>query len=137
MMASFPTGVAARAVRDALREAGYANAYDVPVAAWVCCEPIVVSCGAWERESRQADGCERGRRALLAHVCCDDPADAEATARAVAADLSGRDWSAAETPAGTRLVACDVGRPALRGRDRSGRWVWDVPMAMTGVVGNG
>jgi hypothetical protein len=137
MMASFPAGVAARMVRDALREAGYANAYDVPVAAWVCCEPIVVSCGEWARESRQADGTERGTRKLVAHVCCDDPGDAEATARAVAADLAAWDWAAAETPAGTRIVACDVGRPVPYGRDRSGRWVWDVPMTMTGVVGNG
>lgn len=136
-MASFPAGVAARVVRDALREAGYANAYDVPVAAWVCCEPIVVSCGEWQRESRQADGSERGRRALLAHVCCDDPSDAEATARAVAADLADRDWAGAKMPAGTRLVACDVGRPVFFGRDRSGRWVWEVPMTMTEVVWNG
>lgn len=137
MMASFPAGVAARMVRDALREAGYANAYDVPVAAWVCCEPIVVSCGEWARESRQADGTERGTRRLVAHVCCDDPSDAEATARAVAADLAARDWARPGEAAGTRVISCDVGRPVLYGRDRSGRWVWDVPMVMTGVVGNG
>lgn len=137
MMASFPAGAAARIVRDVLRDAGYANAYDVPVAAWVCCEPIVVSCGAWERESAQADGSERGRRSLALHVCCDDPADAEATARAVAADLRTRDWSGAQAPAGSRVVALDAGLPSPRGRDRSGRWVWDVPATMTGVVGRG
>ena len=100
-MASFPAGAAARIVRDALRGAGYANAYDVPVAAWVCHEPIVVSCGAWERESAQADGDERGRRELALRVCCDDPADAEATARAVAADLRATEWAGANAPAGT------------------------------------
>lgn len=137
MMAGFPAGAAARIVRDALRAAGYANAYDVPVAAWVCREPIVVSCGAWERESAQADWDERGRRALVLRVCCDDPADAEATARAVAADLRAAEWAGANAPAGTRVIACDVGLPSPRGRDRSGRWVWDVPATMTAVVGRG
>jgi hypothetical protein len=42
------TGVGdeARVVRDALRALGHADAYDVPVAPWLCAEPVVVACGA-------------------------------------------------------------------------------------------
>jgi hypothetical protein len=61
-----------RVVRDALRSLGYSNAYDVPVSPWLCEEPIVVSMTDWERESRQEDGSQRGRRDLTVHVCCDD-----------------------------------------------------------------
>jgi hypothetical protein len=127
----------ARVVRDALRSLGYANAYDAPVAPWLCTEPIVVSMGEWERECRQDDGSERGRRALLAHVCCDDGTDARVTAREVARGLRGFDWAHAAAPPRMRVVACDVGRPREYGRDRSGRWVWDVGMTMTVVVQDG
>lgn len=126
-----------RVVRDALRSLGYANAYDVPVSPRACCEPIVVSMTDWERESLQADGSERGRRDLMVHVCCDDWADARVTSREVARQLREFDWAHADTPQCMRIVSCDVGQPRPYGRDRSGRWIWDVPMTMTVVVTNG
>lgn len=127
----------ARAVRDALRSLGYENAYDCPVAPGVCTEPIVVEQGAWERESRQEDGSVRGRRALTAHVRCDDWADLRATAAAVADDLAGFDWARAATGARMRIVGLDAGRPLPRGRDGFGRWAADVPMMMTVVISHG
>ncbi|MDD6693252.1 MAG: hypothetical protein PUE38_02625, partial [Olsenella sp.] len=78
-----------------------------------------------------------GRRALLAHVCCDDRTDARVTAREVSRGLRGIDWAHAAAPPRMRIVACDVGLPRLYGRDRSGRWVWDVGMTMTVVVQDG
>lgn len=136
---AWTTGVPdeARVVRDALRSLGYVNAYDAPVAPRLCTQPIVVSMGDWERECRQDDGSERGRRALLAHVCCDDRTDARVTAREVSRGLRGIDWAHAAAPPRMRIVACDVGLPRLYGRDRSGRWVWDVGMTMTVVVQDG
>jgi hypothetical protein len=126
----------ARAVRDALRSLGYANAFDCPVTPGVCTEPIVVEQGAWELESRQEDGSVRGTRALTAHVRCDDRAYLRATAAAVAGDLAGFDWArAAAEP--MRIVGLDAGRPLPRGRDGFGRWAADVPITMTVVIPHG
>jgi hypothetical protein len=41
----------------------------------------------WERETLQVDGSECGRRDLVAHVVCDDWADARVTSREVARQL--------------------------------------------------
>ncbi|MCH3926264.1 MAG: hypothetical protein LKE27_07500 [Atopobiaceae bacterium] len=65
----------------------------MPVSPSLCCEPITVSAGAWERESRQADSTVRGTRSLTVRICCDNRTDAETTARAVARDLSGFDFA--------------------------------------------
>lgn len=124
-------------VRDVLRSLGYANAYDVPVTPWLCEELIVVSMTEWERESRQEDGSERGRRDLTVHVCCDDWQDARVTSLEVAKDLSGVDWAHASCPERMRVVACDVRPPYDCGRDRSGRWIFHVSMRMTVVIANG
>lgn len=123
-----------RVVRDALRSMGYANAYDVPVSPRLCEEPIVVSMTDWERESRQEDGSERGRRDLTAHVVCDDWRDARVTSREVSRQLAGYDWAHARAPERMRVVACDVRPPHDYGRDRSGRWIFDVTMTMTVVI---
>lgn len=123
-----------RVVRDALRSLDYANAYDVPVSPRACCEPIVVSMTDWERETLQADGSERGRRGLVAYVVCDDWADARMTSLEVCRQLREYDWAHAATPVRMRIVACDVARPCCYGRDRSGRWIWDVAMTMTVVI---
>lgn len=126
-----------RVVRDVLRSLGYANAYDVPVSPWLCEEPIVVSMTDWERESRQEDGCQRGRRDLTVHVCCDDWRDARVTSREVSKQLAAFDWAHTSAPERMRIVACDVRPPYDYGRDRSGRWIWDVTMTMTVVIMNG
>lgn len=121
------------AVVAALRLLGYSNAYRVPVAPWLCEEPIVVSPGEFQRESRQVDGAVRGKRELTVHVCMDDPRDAEVTARHVVARLAGVDWVSL-TWAPLRVLAGDVGQPVATGRDSSGRWLWDVPLALTMVA---
>ena len=54
------------AVATVLRALGYGNVFTSPPSARLCCEPIVVTCGAWERESRQADG-DAALRAGTAH----------------------------------------------------------------------
>lgn len=126
-----------RVVRDALLSLGYSNAYDVPVSPWLCEEPIVVSMIDWERESRQEDGSQRGRRDLTVHVCCDDWKDARVTSRKVSEDFAGYDWAHAKAPERMRIVGCDVRPPYDYGRDRSGRWILDVTLTMTVVIKNG
>lgn len=123
----------AAVVVAALRSLGFSDAYGVPVAPWVCEEPIVVSPGGFERESRQADGAVRGTRQLVVHVCRGDSSVAEAVTREVAAGLAGVDW-AATSGKPLRVVAGDIGQPVFHGRGLSGRWVWDVPLTLTVVV---
>ncbi|MEE8722432.1 MAG: hypothetical protein SOI38_05530 [Eggerthellaceae bacterium] len=57
--------------------------------------------------------------------------------REVSKDLAGFDWAHAECPERMRVVACDVRPPCDYGRDRSGRWIWDVTLTMTVVISNG
>lgn len=130
------------AVVTALQLSGYTNVYDVPVSPAVCSEPIVIEAGAWERESWQADGSrrpwqpegsERGVRRLVAHVCREDPGDAERAARDVARALPSAGWQF-ESDCSVRVVQCDAGQPSFATRDSSGRWVWDVPIALTVVA---
>jgi hypothetical protein len=125
-------------VRDALRALGHENAYLVPVATWLCEEPVVIESKGWERESLQADGAERGKRELAVHVCCDDPGDAETTARSLAVALALYDWAQPgfDLPEDIRPISCNTARPSYQGRDTSGRWLWDVPLTMTVVIEN-
>lgn len=125
-------------MRDALRSFGHADAYDVPVAPWLCAEPVVVECGAFERESRQAEGSVRGRREVTVVVCRDGRDQCEADAREIAGRLVGYAWPSVSDASPTlRVVACDVGQPVPGGRDSSGRWIWKVPLELTVVVANG
>lgn len=124
----------ARIVRDALLAAGFDEVFDIPVAPWLCREPIVVECAGFGRASLQADGSERGVRSLVLHVCREDPGDAEDAARSLARGVHAIDWAHADAPDGLRAVTCDAGQPVPGGRDSSGRWLWDVPVELTVVV---
>lgn len=120
-------------VVSALRLLGYSNAYGIPVAPWICEEPIAVASEEFKRESRQVDGSVRGVRSLVVHVCRLDGGEAETAARKVAAGLSGVDWAAISAKP-LRVVACDVGQPVAGGHDASGHWIWDVPLTLTVVI---
>lgn len=80
-------GGVAGVVATLLRALGYGNAFCSPPPARLCCEPIVLTQGALEREARLADGAERGRVPVDVLVCCEAARDAEATCRAVERDL--------------------------------------------------
>lgn len=126
----------ASVVARALRELGHDNAYDTPVAPWVCTEPIVCTLGPFERESRLIDGNVRGTREVDLIVCCDDPYDAELTAFDIAILLGKVDWASEQFPDGIRLVAGDIELPIPAGRDDSGRWLYKVEFYLTEEVGN-
>lgn len=115
---------AAATVAGKLAELGYTNVFTTPPSALVCCEPIVVAPGGWEREARLPDGSERGREDVGVLVCCDDPRDAEATCRACERELRAAEWDGAAGAEGLRLVSVDSGGAQARGRDASGRWLW-------------
>ena len=123
---------AAETAAEALAGLGYTNVFTTPPSALVCCEPIVLSSVGWERESRQADGTERGRERGRVLVCCDGATDAEATCRAVERDLRLAAWPAG-CAGGERVVAVDTGMPLAAGRDGSGRWLWGFDATFTVV----
>lgn len=126
-------GGAADAVAALLRATGYANVFTCPPPARACCEPIVLAQGAFEREARLADGTERGRVPVDVTVCCEDPRDAEATARAVERDLRRDSWEGFGEGWHCRVSAVDSEGPSPGGRDGSGRWLWGFTLVLTVV----
>ena len=107
-----------------LVEAGWAGVFTRPPAAWLCAEPIVLTCGAWERDARTPDGEERGLRSVDVLVCREDAAEAEAACLAAERDLRGGGWEGAGEGWRCRVAAVDSDAPCPRGRDASGRWLW-------------
>lgn len=130
-------GGPADAAAALLRALGYANVFTCPPPARLCCEPIVLAQGAFEREARLADGTERGRVPVDVLVCCEGPRDAEATCRAVERDLRLADWTGAGEGWHLRVAAVDSGGSAPRGRDGSGRWLWGFTLILTVVIDYG
>lgn len=127
-------GGVADVVAVLLRALGYGNVFTCPPPAHVCCEPIVLSQGSWEREARLADGAERGRVPVDVTVCCESARDAEATCRAVERDLRRDPWEGAGDGWRCRVSAADSGGCAPRGRDGSGRWLWGFTLTLTVVI---
>lgn len=124
-------GGVADAVAAFLRSLGFANVFTTPPSARLCADPIVVACGAWEREARFSDGRERGVRTVDVLVCCEDPRDAEATACSAERDLRGGDWTDGGEGWHVRVTAVDTTAPVPRGRDGSGRWLWGFSVGLT------
>ncbi len=97
-----------------------------------CTEPIVVTEGAFERESRLAEE-ERGRVAVTVMVVREVMANAESDA--VAAELAVRraDWEPYADAGACRIVGIDTSAPAFKERDSSGRYVWAFDVTCTVV----
>ena len=127
-------GGVAGAAAALLRALGYGNAFCSPPPARLCCEPIVLTQGALEREARLADGAERGRVPVDVLVCCEAARDAEATCRAVERDLRRGSWTGSGEGWRCRVAAADSGGSAPRGRDGSGRWLWGFTLILTVVI---
>lgn len=112
-----------------LRAEGY-DAFTEPPSVAACAEPVVLRLGAWERESRQTDGSERGVRELQAFVCAEDKSDALAMCGLVASVLAEDEWPQASGWR-WRVVAVDVASTDDEGRDGSGRWVYALTLRVT------
>ena len=97
-----------------------------------CGEPIVVTEGAFSRESRLAEE-ERGSVTVTVLVVREVMADAESIA--VAAELAVRraDWEPYADAGGYRIVGIDTTAPAFKERDSSGRHVWAFDVVCTVV----
>ena len=124
-------GGAADVVAALLRALGCGDVFVCPPSAHLCAEPIVVACGAWARDSRQADGSERGVRHVEVLACREDPRAAEAVACALERSVRTASWAGLGTGWHMRVVAADTEAPTPRGRDGSGRWVWGFTVRLT------
>ena len=120
-------GGVAGAAAALLRALGYGNAFCSPPPARLCCEPIVLTQGALEREARLAAGAERGRVPVDVLVCCEAARDVERDLRRDSWEGSGEGWRC-------RVAAVDSGGSAPRGRDGSGRWLWGFTLILTVVI---
>ncbi|WP_417134896.1 hypothetical protein [Rubneribacter badeniensis] len=124
-------GGAADIVAAVLRSQGFKNVFTSPPSVRRCADPIVVTCGGWERFSRQVEEVERGMRHVDVLVCCEDPRDAEATACSAERDLRRADWTGATSGWHMRVVSVDTDAPVPRGRDGSGRWLRGFSASLT------
>ncbi|MRX79386.1 hypothetical protein [Enorma shizhengliae] len=124
-------GDVAGAVASMLFALGFAGVFCAPPSARCCAEPIVVSQGAFEREARLADGCERGRVDIGVLVCREEAGAAEAACLAAERALRGAAWPIDVD--GVRISSVDSDGAGPRGRDGSGRWLWGFTLICTVV----
>lgn len=117
-----------------LTECGFTEVFTTPVGVSACAEPIVLRPGAWERESRQADGGERGARAVEVLVVRESDEAAAADSFEVERALRSAPWAGAPM-GGVRVVAVDSAAPDFIERDGSGRYVWGLSCTLTIVRG--
>ena len=97
-----------------------------------CAEPIVVTEGAFERDSRMAVE-ERGTVAVTVMVVREVAADAETDAVAAERAVRRADWEPYAEAGPYRIVGIDTATPAFRERDSSGRFVWSFGVTCTVV----
>ena len=97
-----------------------------------CAEPIVVTEGAFARESRQAEE-ERGTVVVTVMVVREVAVDAEDVALAAELAIRRADWEPYADAGPYRIVGIDTSAPAFRERDSSGRFVWSFDVTCTVV----
>lgn len=115
-----------------LVDADFTSCFTKPVSALLCEEPIVVSEGGFERESRQADE-ERGTVAVTVLVVRDDAAEAGRVALAAEHAVRRADWEPYADASPYRIVGVDTTVPAFLEEDGSGRSVWSFRVDCTVV----
>ncbi len=97
-----------------------------------CAEPIVVTEGAFVRDSRKVEE-ERGTVAVTVMVVREVAADAEDVALAAERSVRRADWEPYADAGAYRIVGIDTAAPAFKERDSSGRFVWSFEVACTVV----
>lgn len=97
-----------------------------------CAEPIVVTEGAFEHDSRMAEE-ERGTVAVTVMVVREVAADAATVAITAERAVRRADWEPYAEAGPYRIVGIDTTAPAFKERDSSGRFVWSFDVACTVV----
>lgn len=97
-----------------------------------CAEPIVVTEGAFARDSRMAEE-ERGYVPVTVMVVREVAADAENGAIAAERAVRKADWEPHADAGPYRIVGIDTATPAFKERDSSGLYIWSFDVACTVV----
>ena len=97
-----------------------------------CAEPIVVTEGAFARDSRQVDE-ERGTVTVTVMVVREVAAYAESVAVACEHAVRSGSWEPHAEQWPWRIVGIDTSAPAFKERDSSGRFVWSFDVTCTVV----
>ena len=119
-------------IRNMLVSSGFSEVFSFSPSALDCAEPIVVTEGAFARESRLAEE-ERGCVPVTVMVVCEVMADAESVAIAAERAVRGTDWEPYADAGRYRIVGIDTSAPAFKERDSSGQYVWGFEVACTVV----
>lgn len=97
-----------------------------------CAEPIVVTEGAFERESRLAEE-ECGSVIVTVMLVREVAADAESVAVAAERAVQRADWEPYADADTCRIVGIDTTAPSFKERDSSGRYIWSFDVMCTVV----
>lgn len=123
----------ADSITKMLVDADFSSCFSrVAPSALACAEPIVVLDGAYARTARMAEE-ERGEADVTVLVVRETDAAAEDVAAAAEAAVRRAEWEPYADAGIWRIVGLDVGAPAFRERDRSGRYVWGFDVLCTVV----
>lgn len=123
----------AESIRKLLVDAHFTSCFTkVCPSAFDCEEPIVVTEGAFERESRLTEE-ERGSVVVTVMVVREVAADAESIAVSAELAVRGADWEPYADAGGYRIVGIDTTAPTFKERDSSGRYVWAFDVMCTVV----
>ena len=123
----------AESIRKLLVDAHFTSCFTkVCPSAFDCEEPIVVTEGAFERESRLTEE-ERGSVVVTVMVVREVAADAEDVAFAAEQAVRRADWEPYADAGAFRIVGIDTSAPTFKERDSSGRFVWSFDVTCTVV----
>lgn len=119
-------------IENALVSGDFTNHFTKPRSALDVAEPVVVEQGAFARGSR-IEGEERGVVPVSVLVVREVDADAGALAASVERFLRRCPWERHGEAWPWRVVGVDTSAPFCKGRDSSGRFVWQVDVEVTAV----
>lgn len=119
-----------KAIKKLLEIAGVSDVYVAPPSVTECAEPICVGHAVYDREAK-LPGSERGRATASVHVCRETDAAAQDAAFGCERALAAAAWERMRDLKGGQIVACDVGSPAFKERDGSGRFVYEITLEFT------
>ena len=119
-------------IKNLILSCGFSEVFSFSPSALDCAEPIVVTEGAFVRESRMAEE-ERGEVGVAVLVVRGVSADAEAMATSCEKAVRSAEWEPFAEVWPWRIVGIDTTAPTFRERDCSGRFVWGFDVACTVV----
>ncbi len=117
------------AVKGMLEEAGVVDVFTAPPSVLACAEPVVVGRAVFERGMELAYG-ERGTARVPVLACRESMDGAREAASLCAGALRAAGWVRFADVGGARICSMGVGAPAFGERDGSGRFVYEVGVAV-------